>query len=375
MTQPLVLTDDQEDIRRTARAFVQERAPVTHMRALRDSKDALGFSRELWRELAALGLVGMAIPEAYGGGGLGFAELGLVLEELGRNLVPTPFLATAVLGAGALVLAGSEAQQRALLPGVCSGERLLAFAIDEGTRHGGVAGVRATRLEGGVLNGEKSFVLDGHVADAFVVVAREGAGNVRMLLVARDAPGVTVHRLDAIDSRNVARVTFANVAIAEGDVLPGASVAVVETLLDRGCVALAAEMFGGVQEAFERTVAYLKVRKQFGVAIGSFQALKHRAAHMFCEVELSRSIVLEALRALDDAARPAADVSLVASVAKARVSDTFVLVASEAVQMHGGIGVTDELDIGFFYKRAYVAAATLGAPAYHRDRFARLRGY
>jgi alkylation response protein AidB-like acyl-CoA dehydrogenase len=380
MAQMLVLTEDQEDIRRTARAFVQERAPVTHLRGLRDAHDPVGFSRDLWRELANLGLVGMAIPEAYGGGGLGFAELGLVLEELGRNLVPTPFLSTAVLGASAILLAGSEAQRQDILPAVCSGERVLAFAFDEGTRHAGCAGVRmtATRAPGGyTLRGEKSLVLDGHVADTLIVAANAEAGGLSLFLVPRDAPGVTVHRLDTIDSRNAARITFDGVVVAEPALLgaPGAASAAVQQVLDRGAIALAAEMFGSLTEAFERTVAYLKVRKQFGVAIGSFQALKHRAAHMFCEVELSRSIVLEALRALDDPARPASDVSQLASVAKARVSDTFVLVASEAIQMHGGIGVTDELDIGFFYKRAYVAAATLGASSYHRDRFARLRGY
>ena len=376
--QTLVLTEDQEDIRRTARAFVQERAPVEHFRKLRDAHDPVGFSRELWRALAELGLVGMALPETYGGGGLGLAELGLVLEELGKNLVPTPFLSTVVLGAGAVLAAGSEAQRREILPRVCTGELLLAFALDEGTRHAGVAGVK-TRLErhadGFVLNGEKSFVLDGHIADSLIVVAREGTGGLTLLVVPRAAAGVTVRRLDAIDSRNAARVTFANVVVPISAVLgePGAADAVVERVLDRGAAALAAESFGSLCEAFERTVAYLKVRKQFGVPIGSFQALKHRAAHMFCEVELSRSIVLEALRALDDATR--ADAPLLASVAKARVSDTFVLVASEAIQMHGGIGVTDELDIGLFYKRAHVAAATLGASTYHRDRFARLRGY
>jgi acyl-CoA dehydrogenase len=371
----LVLTEDQEDIRRTARDFVKERAPVTMLRGLRDAKDATGFSRELWKDLADLGLVGMALPEAYGGGGLGFAELGLVLEELGRNLVPTPFLSTVVLGAGAVLLAGSEAQKQELLPAVCHNKTLLAFALDEGTRHAGVAAI-AMRAERGAgdawtLRGEKTFVLDGHIADRFVVVDAEA----RMFLVPRDAPGVTVRRLDAIDSRNVARGSFDGVVVAESARLPGADAATVDRIVDRGAVALAAEMFGGAQEAFERTVAYLKVRKQFGVPIGSFQALKHRAAHLFCEVELSRSIVLEALRALDDAARPAAEVSAIASVAKARLSDTYVAVAAEAIQMHGGIGVTDELDIGFFYKRANTAAATLGSSSYHRDRFARLRGY
>jgi alkylation response protein AidB-like acyl-CoA dehydrogenase len=347
---------------------------VTMLRELRDRADAVGFSRELWREMAGLGLVGMALPEAYGGGGLGFAELGLVLEELGRNLVPTPFLSTVVLAATAVARAGSEAQKQAILPAVASGERVLAFAIDEGNRHGAAIATRVERSPAGYrIVGEKSFVLDGHVADAFVVVAK-GADGLSLVIVPSGAAGVTVTRLDAIDSRNVARVRFDGVAVEESAVLgkPGEAAAVVDTVLDRGCVALAAEMFGGLCEAFDKTIAYLKVRKQFGVPIGSFQALKHRAAHMFCELELTRSIVLEALRAADE---DRADAAELASAAKARASDTFDLVAAEAIQMHGGIGVTDELDIGFYYKRATVAGQTLGSAAFHRDRFARLRGY
>ncbi len=377
----LVLTEEQEEIRRTARDFVRERAPVTHLRDLRDRRDPIGISRELWRELARLGIVGMAVPEAFGGTGLGFAELGLVAEELGRNLVPTPLLSTVVLAGGVIQLGGSDAQKRELLPGMCSGERLLALAHEEGTRHEpwNVA-TRAERTRGGyVLDGEKSVVLDGHIADTLVVVARtDGMDDERdgltLFLVPRDTAGVSVRRMDVIDSRNVARVRFEAVSAPEATLLGrldhGAEV--LEPVLDRGAAVLAAEMFGGMCEAFERTLAYLKVRKQFGVPIGSFQALKHRAAHMFCEVELARSIVLAALRALD---ADSDDAPLLVSAAKARTSDAFVHIAAEAVQMHGGIGVTDELDVGLFYKRAKVAAMTLGNAAYHRDRFARLRGY
>jgi acyl-CoA dehydrogenase len=358
----LALTEDQEEIRRTTRAFVQERAPVTHMRELRDRADATGFSRELWRELAGLGVVGLLLPERYGGAGLGMAELGLVLEELGRNLVPTPMLSTVVLGGGLVLAAGSQAQRQAWLPAIGAGERVLALAHEEGARHAPWAiGTHAERTPGGYrLNGHKSFVLDGHVADALIVVARTGEG-LTLFLVPADRPGLARHRLSLVDSRNAARVELLGVEVSEADVLgkPGEAEALLQPVLDRGAVALAAEMFGGLLEAFERTIAYLKVRKQFGVPIGSFQALKHRAAHMFCEVELCRSVVLAALRALDDH-RP--DASLLASAAK-------------AIQMHGGIGVTDELDVGLFYKRARVAEMTLGGVTYHRDRFAKLRGY
>ena len=374
-----VLTEEQESIRRTAKSFLGERAPVAHQRALRDAADAVGFSRDLWKEMASLGLLGMAIPEAYGGAGLGFAELGLVLAECGRTLVPTPLVSTVLLGASALLGGGSPEQNRALLPGVCAGTRILAFAHDEGPRFAPYAvAAKAEPDENGFrLSGEKTFVLDGHVADDFIVVVRLAGvpvdrAGLTLLLVPADAPGISVTRTHMVDSRNAARVRFAATPAREIIGRPGAGADVVDAVLDRATVGLCAEMLGSIEEVFDRTIAYLKTRKQFGVPIGSFQALKHRAAHLFCEIELSKSIVLDALRAVD-AARP--DLAAVASVAKARTSDTFVAVTNEAVQMHGGVGVTDELDIGLFLKRARVAEMTFGTAAYHRHRFAQLHGY
>ncbi|MCC6999549.1 MAG: acyl-CoA dehydrogenase family protein [Deltaproteobacteria bacterium] len=375
-----VLTEEQEAIRRAARDLMRERAPVTELRRLRDSKDAAGYLEAAWREMAGLGMVGMAIPERYGGAGLGWTELGLLLEEAGRTLAATPLMSTVVLGASAVLLGGTEAQRRELLVGVCEGRTLLALVHDEGTRHAPYAvATRAERTPGGFrLSGDKSFVLDGHVADTLIVVARtsgeRGREGLTLLLVPARAPGVTITRLSMVDSRNAARVRLAGVEVSEAEVLgsvdKGADI--LDRVLDRGSIALSAETLGSLQEAFERTVEYLKVRKQFGVPIGSFQALKHRAAHLYCEVELSRSIVADALAALDEE-RP--EVPLLASVAKARTSDAFLAIASEAIQLHGGIGVTDELDIGFFLKRARVAEQTLGSASHHRDRFARLRGY
>jgi alkylation response protein AidB-like acyl-CoA dehydrogenase len=377
----LLLTEDQESIQRAARAFVQAKLPVAHLRALRDRRDANGFSPEIWREMAALGLVGVTIPEAFGGGGLGFAELGLVLEECGRSLAATPLVSSVVLGASALVLAGTDGQKDALLPAVSAGERILALAHEEGSRHARCAvATRAEKVAAGWrITGEKTMVADGHIADVFIVVARTGGGRgersgLSLFLVPRAAPGVTTERLALIDSRNAARVRFEGVTVAEGDLLgrAGEGAEVLDAVLDRGAIALSAEMLGGASEAFDRTVAYLKTRKQFGVPIGSFQALKHRAAQMYCEIELTKSIVLEALRAIDEGRT---DVPLLASAAKARATDTFLLVANEAIQMHGGIGVTDELEIGFFLKRARVAEMTFGDAAYHRDRYARSLGY
>jgi alkylation response protein AidB-like acyl-CoA dehydrogenase len=284
-----------------------------------------------------------------------------------------------LLGASALLAGGSPEQNRATLPTVCAGERVIAFAHDEGSRFLPYAVTTKAEPDGTGfrLTGEKTFVLDGHVADDFIVVARssgapEARAGLTLLLVPAHAPGVPVTRTQMVDSRNAARVRFSGTPAREIIGRPGAGAEVLDAVLDRAAIGLAAEMLGGIEEVFDRTIAYLKTRRQFGVPIGSFQALKHRAAQLFCEIELSKSIVRDALGAVD-ASRP--DLSAVASVAKARTSDTFVAVTNEAVQMHGGVGVTDELDIGLFLKRARVAEITFGTAAYHRRRFAELHGY
>ncbi len=372
--------EEQESIRQSARAFIREHAPVAHLRALRDAKDPLGFSLDLWLDMAKLGFSGLVVPEAHGGAGLGHAELGIVAEELGRNLVPTPILAN-VLGAGAVMLAATEDLRKEVLPGVCTGERVIGLAGDEGVRFAPyeVTTRAEKRGTGFVLHGEKSFVLDGYVAGSFVVVARTSGSpgerdGLTLLHALADDPGVTTTTLETVDARSVAKVRFDGVPVAERDIVGtvGHGADVLDRVLDGATAVLAAEMLGGMQEALERTLAYLKTRKQFGVLIGSFQALKHRAAWMFCEVELTRSLVSEALRAVD-AGR--ADARELVSAAKAKATETYRLVTDEAVQMHGGIGVTDEADIGLYMKRARVAGETLGDARYHRDAFARARGY
>ena len=376
-----VLTEQQQLVRETAAQFVRERMPVSHFRKLRDERDPLGFSRAIWKEMAQLGLAGTIVPEVYGGAGLGHAELGLILEECGRHLAPTPLLSTVALGVNALLLAATEAQRAEILPGVCRGETLLAWAHDEGVRHSRYSiATRAQEVQGGfVLSGAKSFVVDGHAADWLIVTARssgdrDGADGLSLFLVPATARGVERTRLSTVDQRGVARVLFQQVSVETSSLLGtiGEASPLVDQILDRGAIALSAEMLGSTQEAFDRTIEYLKVRKQFGVPIGSFQALKHRAALMYCEVELSRSIAREALTAIDDKRE---DVDALACAAKARLTDTYLLVANEAIQMHGGIGVTDELDIGFFLKRARVCEMIFGDSAWHRDRYARLHGY
>ncbi len=376
-----VLTEEEESIRAMARALVQERMPVAHLRSLRDLPGGPGFSPAVWKEMASLGLAGTTFPERFGGAGLGYAALGLVAEECGRTLAPTPLVSTLALAGSAILLEGRESRMDALLPPIARGERILALAHDEGRAHDryGARTRAAPTATGWRVDGEKVFVLDGHVADAFVVVARTGgeagdAEGLTLLLVPVRAPGVRVTRTAMVDSRNAARVSFDGAAVGSDALVgePGNGRAILDGALDRATVVLSAEMLGGMQEAFDRTVAYLKTRRQFGVANGSFQALKHRAAQMFCEIELTRSIVRHALTAIDDGGR---DVPALAAAAKARATDAYLLIANEAIQMHGGIGVTDELDIGLFLKRARVCEMTLGDAAYQRDRYARLNGY
>jgi alkylation response protein AidB-like acyl-CoA dehydrogenase len=377
----LVLSEEQELLRNTAREFIGENAPVKELRRLRDEQDAIGFSRAMWTEMAELGWAGILLPEEFGGSDLGYAELGVVLEETGRTLAATPFLSTVLLGGNAVLLGGNETQKKEILPALAKGERILALALEESAHHAPYA--IATRAEatssGYKLSGKKTFVQDGHVADQLVVVARTAGkpgerDGLTLFLVPRGARGLSVKRTIMVDGRNSANVTLDGVEVEKSAVLgsAGRGADVLDKVLDRATIGLAAEMVGTLTEAFERTIKYLKDRKQFGVPIGSFQALKHRAANMFVEVELSRSIVLDALRAIDEN-RP--DVAQLASVAKARVSDAIHLIGNEGVQMFGGIGVTDEEEIGLFLKRARVAELTLGDAAHHRARFATLNGF
>ena len=380
----LVLSQEQQLLARTAREFVSGKSSLKRIRALRDGGDPDGFSRELWREMGALGWLGIVLPESYGGAGLGYTDLMVVMEELGRGLVPEPMLSTVLLGANAILLGGAEAQRQEHLPAVAAGERVLALAFQE-TRSRYRLDWVETRAErsgaGWVLRGEKIHVLDGHVADRLIVSARTAgaagdAAGITLFLLRPDTPGLTVTRQHRVDCRNAALVRLDDVRADEAAVLGtvGAGGELLRRVVDRATIGLTAEMLGGMQVAFEMTLDYLKTRVQFGVPIGSFQALKHRAAQMYVELELVRSAVMDAHRAVDEG-RDEAAIARAASIAKARCSDVFVLVGNESVQMHGGIGMTDEHDIGFFLKRARVAEMTFGDAAYHRDRVAELEGF
>ncbi|MBL6688913.1 MAG: acyl-CoA dehydrogenase family protein [Pseudomonadales bacterium] len=375
---PLVLNEDQNMLKDSAKSFCADNTPITQLRRLRDDNDESGFDRNTWQQMVELGWTGITVPEEFGGLGFGYMGLGVVMEECGRTLTASPLFATAVLGTTAIVEGGTQEQKSELLGQVVAGELLLALALEETPHHSpyGSATKAEKSGDGYKVSGSKKFVLDGHVADKIVVVARTAgsAGDrdgLTLVMVDREAAGVSVTRTIMADSRNAANIEFDG---AEGALLgeEGKGADVLDKVLDAGRILLSAEMLGGVQECFERTVEYLKTREQFGVPIGSFQALKHRAAQMFCEVELSKSVVLEALSALDENSEQIAEL---ASLTKARLNDTYNLVSSEGVQMHGGIGMTDEYEIGFFMKRSRVCEHTLGGSAFHRDRYGVLQGY
>jgi alkylation response protein AidB-like acyl-CoA dehydrogenase len=380
---PMILNDEQNMLKDSAKDFCTNNTPISQLRKLRDDDSADGFDRDTWKQMVDLGWAGIPWSEDFGGLAFGYKGLGVVTEETGRTLTASPLYATVWVGGTAINIGGTEEQKTELLPEVAGGNLLLALALEEGPRHDpyGIATKAEAKGDGYVINGRKTFVLDGHIADKLIVVARTSgkAGDragLTLFLTDRSANGVTVTRTKMADSRNAAIAELKDVAVSKADIIgeldKGADV--LDPTLDVARIGLAAEMLGSLQEAYERTVQYLKERVQFGVPIGSFQGLKHRAADMFCEVELSKSVVLEALTALDEQ-RAAEEIAKLASLAKVKVGETFTRVSREAIQMHGGIGMTDEFDIGFFMKRAAVAEQTFGDVVFHRNRYGELEGY
>jgi alkylation response protein AidB-like acyl-CoA dehydrogenase len=376
-----VLTEEQTLLRDAARAWARDRSPVSALRALRDRAAPLGYDPDLWREMGQMGWAGVMVPEAYGGSEANLFAMGLVLEETGRTLVASPLLATGLTAVSALLLGGSGDQKAGWLPRIADGEIVATFAIDEGPHHAPerTALAATPHGRGWTLSGTKTLVLEGMAADLFVVAARTAGApgdrsGISLFLVPQHDAGVSRRALRLADSRGAAIVAFDDVEVGD-DALMGAAGEgwpVLEAVLDRARAGLAAEMLGSAAAAFEITLDYLKTRRQFGRLIGSFQALQHRAAKMFTELELARSTVEAALAALD-AGDP--DAALLASLAKAKMGEVLHLVSNEMVQMHGGIGMTDAHDAGFYLKRARAAEAIFGGPAFHRDRYARLQGY
>jgi alkylation response protein AidB-like acyl-CoA dehydrogenase len=376
-----VLTEEQTLLRDSARTFLAESAPVAHLRRLRDTRDETGFSRALWKSFAEMGFTGILVPEAHGGLGLGHTEVGLVMQEIGRNLTASPFLTSCVVAASAIVKGASAEQQARWLPALARGERIATLAVDESSKHQPEQiALRATRTDRGWhLSGQKTFVLEGHVADWLIVAARTAGApgdeyGIALFLVSRETTGVEIERVLLVDAHYAARVRFSNVVVDAGAMLGdgGQGHALLQAALDAGRAAAAAEMLGLADEVFERTLAYLKERKQFDRRIGEFQALQHRAAVLYCEIELARAAVAHASTRLD---AHADDASTAVATAKARAGTSVTRAVQEGVQMHGGMGMTDELDMGFFMKRARVLQELYGDAAFHADRLARSRNY
>lgn len=375
-----ILTEDQEMLRETAMAFARDEMPVSHLRSLRDS-GANGNDPTTRKKLAELGFFGVIIPDEPGGETFGLTGLGQILEAQGRTLAATPLLQTALIAASALQLGGTPAQKAEWLPKIAAGETTFALALDE-TAHFSPHNI-STEAErdgqGFTLNGLKKYVPDGHHADMFIVVARTfgEAGDrhgISLFLVPRGAKGVTVEPLKTVDSHGAAHVNFDGVHVPESALLGPADEGadILDPVLDRAAIGMAAEMLGSAQAAFDMTLEYLNNRKQFGQLIGSFQALQHRAAKMFTELEMTRSCVAAALDAADAGKT---DLAELASLAKAKAGELVHMVSNDCVQMHGGIGMTDAAEPGFYMKRARVQEALYGSASWHRDRYAKLNGF
>lgn len=373
----LAFSAEQESFRDSLRRFFGERCDTKSVR--RAIESSAGHDREVWRQMCGeLGLCALHVPEAYGGQGFGVVELGIVLEEMGRRLVPGPYLASAVLGTRAILSAGTEERRRALLPGIAAGDVIATLAVTEPNGRwdaGGIA-TEARAVRGGwTLHGVKSFVLAGHEADLIVVAARlpgsEGADGLGLFTVPGDAAGLTRTLLPTLDAtRRQARIELDAVAATPlGD--PGNDGATLATTLDHAAVALACEMVGGAQAALDMAVEYAGVRVQFGRPIGSFQAIKHRCAEMLLAVETARSAAIYAARAAEVAPD---ELPIVASLAKAHCAEAFFLCAAESLQIHGGIAFTWEHDAHLFLRRAKTSEILFGDGAHHREQMLRRLG-
>ncbi len=375
------LTEEQQMIVDQAAKFVANESPVDRFRKLRDTER--GWEPEMWAKMAEQGWLAIAIPEEQGGFGGSFVDMALILEQLGRGLVPEPVIASAVLGGGLLSEHGTDAQREAFLTPMIEGRTSLAFAYAEKQSRYNLNDclTRAEKSGGGwTLSGEKVWVLNGHAADQIIVAARTGGGQfddsgLSLFIVDGEAAGLTRIRVPGMDGQRTAVLRFDGVTVGADRLLgrEGEALAAIEKAIDQGAAAACAEGFGAVQELFERTVAYLKEREQFGVPIGSFQALQHKAADMYAEVELCKSAtILAAIQAdQSDVEIRKADISS----AKLQLSDGGWFVQENAIQLFGGIGVTDEQDEGLFFKRLRVLNGLFGDADYHVGRFQSLKGF
>ncbi|PWE18002.1 acyl-CoA dehydrogenase [Marinicauda salina] len=371
-----VLSDEEQMLRDSARSFLAQSAPVAALRKLRDEKNAEGFDRGLWTSMAEMGWCGVLVPEAHGGVEMGNAAAGVLLMEMGRTLAASPFLSTSVLAATAFDRAGTDAQKAEWLPKIAAGETVIAFAVDEKARHDpGVIETRAKKDGNGFrLDGRKRFVATAMGADLLIVAARTDDDRINLFMVDPEAEGVTRTPRRTVDSHVPADIDFSDVKLDGDALLSGADDPedAYQQILNAGRAGLAAESLGVAEQAFDATLDYIKEREQFGKSVASFQGLQHRAAHLYGELELARSLVMKALRALDETPSQA---PIWCAAAKAKSCEVARLSAAEGIQMHGGVGMTDEYDIGLYYKRAQAAGEFLGDDAWGAGEVARLSGY
>ena len=377
----LVLNEEQQMLSDSAKDFAANRTPVNHFRSLRDNNDPLNWDKDVWKEMVDLGWAGILIPQEFGGSDFGLAGISVIMQEVGKTLTPSPLFATAVMGASAINTFGTQEQKAEYLPKIAAGNITTAIAIDEESHHAPFNSMAQAELVGDewVLNGKKKFVVDGASADILIILARTSGikgdkAGLTLFIVDANHTGVEIIKTDMADCRNYANIVLDNVKISKdallGDQESGGEA--IDKILVEGRIALSAEMLGNSEAAFEMTLNYLKERKQFGVLIGTFQALQHRAAEMFCEIELTKSAVMAAMQGADENNN---DLQRMASLAKSIAGETLYLVSNESVQMHGGIGVTDEYDIGFYMKRARVAEVIFGGANFHQERYANLSNF
>ena len=375
----LIINEEQQMLRESAQGFFAEFAPMSELRRLRE--DDSDYCDLLWKRMVDMGWAAILVPEKYGGLGFGHVGMGQIMEQSGRALAASPLFSSAVIGVSAINLLGDERQKETLLPQIAAGQLMLSLAIDESRHHepNDIALSALKTPEGYRLSGKKYGVIDGHSSAELIVAARTQAEvgdkeGISLFLVDAKSSGLEILRTPTVDSRSVSIINFNEVIVPLENLLgpEGSGFAGLSSVLDIANAHLAAELLGIATESFDRTLRYLKERKQFGSLIGSFQALQHRTAHWWSEIELCKSIVLKCLSAIDEGD---SRVPGLASIAKAKLCEVAELSTNEAIQMHGGVGMTDEYDIGFFIKRARPAQMLYGDYSYHGDRFAMMTGY
>jgi alkylation response protein AidB-like acyl-CoA dehydrogenase len=372
----LVINEEQQMLKSSTKEFLDLKSPLSLVREMRDN-DYNQFSSELWTEMVEMGWTALTIPEKYNGLNFGYVGLGQVLEEMGRKLTVSPIISTVLTSTSLISLSKNEVLKNMLFQEIMNGNKLCTLAHEEDSHHSPNIEISIVSKKDDVLvlNGKKRFVIDGSISDYLIVSANhESEKNVDLILVDSKSEGISFNNKVHMDSRIYSDISFDNVKIENDNFLSsnGDGFEILEKTLDIARIGLAAEMLGNVQQAFEMTMQYLKEREQFGVKIGSFQSLQHRSALMFGEIELCKSIVLKALQAIDSDDEKLPEL---ASLAKAKLGQVSKLVTNEAVQMHGGIGVTDDADIGFFLKRTRVTQRTFGDSNFHLDRVAKINKY